>query len=138
MLAKKQRLTGKDINYMLKKWKRVYGKVLIFRVIPQYANNKYNQRWFQIPIKVDKRAVMRNALKRKGYEMVNDFWFDKNKYYKIFVSTNKKHINPLVEHIATHKKTAILQYREALCAKDFSILAKELWWIKNHTKSIHW
>jgi len=126
MLPTQQKLSGKEINYMLKKWKRIYGEILTFWVIPQYKNNAYHQRAFQIPIKLDKRASMRNMLKRVWYNQaksIQSLWWS---YYKIFASVNKKKLAPLVEYIATQKKTAILNHRWVLVAKDLKFLQKNL------------
>ena len=126
MLPKQQKLSSKEINYMLKKWKRIYGEVFTCWVIPQYSNNPYHQRAMQIPIKLDKRASMRNMLKRVWYQEVISIWQIWWSYYKIFVSVNKKKLAPLIEYIASHKKTAILSYRSGLVSKDIEILVKKL------------
>lgn len=126
MLVKKKKLNWKEINYILKRWKRAYGEVFIFHIIKQYPNNKYHQWAIQIPKKIEKRATMRNLLKRKMYDMIPDYVFSWSGWYKIFISVNKKQSAALVEHIATHDKVAILQYRSTIIDKDFAILAQSL------------
>lgn len=127
MSPKYQRLTGKEINYMLKRGKRYYGQFFIFRVIPQYTNKHYNQLSIQIPLKVDKRATTRNMLKRVWYKAAEEFYTPKQHHYvKVFASANKKNIWPLIEYIATQEKTAIVQYRANICKKDFDFLMKSL------------
>ncbi len=126
MLPKSQKLTWKDINYMLKRGKRVYGKLFTFRVIPQYPQRKFNQWGIQIPLKVVKRASMRNMLKRAGYAHIQESNFWSNKFYKIFVVVNKKHANHLIEHIASQNKSAILQLRTQLLAKDVQLLSSRV------------
>ncbi len=136
MLAKHQKLTGKDINYILKRGKRVYGKVCTFLVIPQYTNNAYDQRAFQIPVKLDKRASTRNMLKRVWFWHIAQLQSNSSTsssprkgYYKIFAAINKKNLSPLIELIATHNKTDILTSRKTLLEKDIHFLFTRLsWW----------
>lgn len=144
MLPKKQKLSWKDINYMLKRWVRVYGKIFIFRVIPQYRNNNFHQWAFQIPVKLDKRAVMRNLLKRAWFRCVlhnknkpNWLLSSSSKYYKIFASINKKNMLPVVQFIASHNKTDILSYRTSLVQKDLTLLSSQLtrWFKKTQKKA---
>ena len=122
MLSKQEKLTGKEINYMLKRGKRYYGEYFIFRVIPQYANKQYDQWAFQIPLKIDKRATMRNLLKRISYAYVWSHTKNTKKYYKIFASVNKKQANHLKELIATTDKNTIVKTRESFIEKEIRFL----------------
>ena len=126
MLPQKEKLTGKEINYMLKRGKRYYGEYFIFRVIPQYPNKSYFQRAFQIPLKIDKRATMRNLFKRVCYAHVwtasQTLTSWKKSYYKIFASINKKQAPQLKELIATKAKNTIVKTREDLVEKDIRFI----------------
>lgn len=140
MLPKHLKLTGKEINYMLKRWRRIYGKLCTFWVIPQYPQKSYNQRAFQIPTKIDKRASMRNLIKRAWFEYIA--WSHnvstiqcssqvstqslQNMYYKYFVVVNKKQSHQLQHIIATWSKTDIVSYRTTLLDKDIHLVQRSL------------
>ncbi len=125
MLPKHQKLTGKEINYMLKRGKRYYGEYLIFRVIPQYSSNKFSQRAFQISLKVEKRASMRNELKRICFSIIQEQgeW---KKHIKVFASVNKKKAEELKELIATQPKKTIINQRKSFVKRDLKFLSWKL------------
>ncbi len=127
MLAKYQKLSGKEINYMLKRWKRVYGKLFTFWSIPQYKNNSFHQWWIQIPNKVAKHATMRHFLKRKGYKSIKSYqeslW---KKYYKTFIVVNKKHAWALKEVIEIGDKEKIGVFREESFKNDVDFFMKKI------------
>ncbi len=126
MVEKKYKLSWKEINYMLKRGKRYFGEYFIFWVIPQYPNISFNQRAFQIPLKVDKRATVRNLLKRSCYKSISNSTFVSKTYVKVFASINKKNVEPLKELIATQNKTTIVKTWESLISKDLTLLSRKL------------
>jgi len=92
MLAKKNRLTGVDVQYLLRKGKKIHGEHLIFVAIPQYANRAYHQLSIQIPVKVDKRSTVRNLFKRSALDIGRKIIEDAHlrTYIKLFVFVNKQ------------------------------------------------
>lgn len=72
MIPSHKRLSWKDIAYMLRRGKRLYGDIFICMVIDQYPNRPWHQIGIQIPVKCDKRATMRNLLKRKAQKVFID------------------------------------------------------------------
>ena len=76
MPAKQKRLSGKEVQFLLRRGEKIYGKLLVFRIRKQYPNIQHNQRSIQIPVKLDKRASMRNLLKRKANLLFEEMWND--------------------------------------------------------------
>jgi RNase P protein component len=111
---------------MLKRGKRYHGKYLTFWIIPQYANNAYHQRAFQVPIKIDKRASMRNMLKRSCYQIVFKRVDTDIKHIKCFAAVNKKKAPELKELIATSDKNTIVATWREYVEKDLSYLIHTL------------
>ncbi len=111
MLAKKYKLTRKDVNFIFRKQKVIPGKFFSFFVWPQRPNRKYNQFWFLPPVKLTKKATLRNFIKRIIYDRirVNDLhlkpidW----KYRKIFIIFNKKTIQTLKPEIESIDKVLL-------------------------------
>jgi ribonuclease P protein component len=123
MLATKYRLTGKDIQFLLRKGKKIYGKTFVFIVFKQYPQRSYTQRSVQIPVKLDKRAVMRNLLKRTAKSaFVSMSEHSSLPACKVFIFVNKKSLEPFKDMIATHNKTDIVQEWNTLCKQDFTLL----------------
>jgi len=112
MLSKEQRLNGKEIAYILRKGQKVYGEFLVFRFIPQYKNVPYRQASIQIPLKLDKRAVVRNMLKRKALIQFETLMKEYNYTFKVFIFVNKQSLHPLKEALESKEKRHILSLRE--------------------------
>ena len=53
---------------MLRRGTKRRGKYFGIMTVPQYPSKHYHQRSVQIPVKLDKRASMRNELKRIARE----------------------------------------------------------------------
>lgn len=111
MLAKKFKLTGKDVRFLLRKKQTIYGKGLVFVVYPQYPDREYNQRSLQIGTKVAKSSVKRNMVKRLFYEQLQkDLPVEKmldGKFYKIFVYFHKSLPEELAKMLANADKSTI-------------------------------
>jgi RNase P protein component len=58
---------------MLRRGNKRRGKYFGVLTIPQYPNNNFHQISVQIPVKLDKRASMRNELRRVSREVFKDF-----------------------------------------------------------------
>ncbi|USN54350.1 MAG: ribonuclease P protein component [Candidatus Peribacteria bacterium] len=103
MFSKKQRLQRRDVQYLLRRGNKCYGKTLIFTMVPQRGRSR-SQRSIQIPVKVDKRATMRNMLKRSFlvYIKSQEYQFQQVavQRVKVFVMINKQAIPDLTKLIA--------------------------------------
>ncbi len=126
MLAKKYKLTTKDINFLYKKQKFIAGKMFLFLVYPQYPNRLYNQFSINIPVKFSKKSTLRNKIKRILYDYLR-----KNKYFsyrfcwkfwKIFIFLNKKNIDNF-EKIINKKENKLL---EEMFSKELKVLEKKI------------
>ena len=129
-LARTQRLTGKDVRYMVRKSKLVHGKVLTFFCIPQYPNRQYSQCSIHIPKKLHKSAVIRNKLKRAALSLLQEHYIATQKvkltnsksswsvhFQKIFIIVNKKYLPTLTEQLAQSKEQ-FYPYRHRSCKQD--------------------
>jgi RNase P protein component len=129
MLQKKNRLSGKQINWLLGRWRKLYGRSLVCIAFPQRSFLKHTQRSLTIPVKLDKRATMRNALKRRGrilfFDLATQYIWEKA--WQLFFFFNKKSIDEFKQLIATKKKTDIYTYRKRICVQDFTYFLRELW-----------
>jgi len=128
MLAKKYKLTRKDINFLFRKQKIIPWKYFSFFIWPQRPNRFYNQFSFQIPLKVTKSSVKRNFVKRVVYNFIKDnnlhlkkIWWN---FYKIFIVTNKKTINKLKEIVGLNDKVEKKKHIVILLKKSFNSLKK--------------
>jgi len=139
MLATKYRLTGKDIQFLLRKGKKIYWKTFVFIVFKQYPQRSYMQRSVQIPVKLDKRAVMRNLLKRTAKNIFVKM-SEKNSIpaCKVFIFVNKKSLEPFKDIIATHKKTDIVQEWKKLCGDDFTLFFSRIWPALLNNSQLSW
>jgi ribonuclease P protein component len=81
-----------DVQFLLRKGKKIHGEHLVFVVFPQYQNRKYHQLSIQIPVKVDKRATMRNLFKRTALDVGRKILEEKKlpTFLKVFVFVNKQ------------------------------------------------
>lgn len=131
MIKKKFRLTGKDINYIVKKQKIISGQVFSFMFFAQYPNRIHNQYSIQVPLKVSKHTVQRNYIKRLILEYITKNNLIEKKiwknYYKIFVITNKKSIPLIKNTIETKDKKLIREYITDSFEKSFNNLIYKLW-----------
>lgn len=119
MLKKNYRLTTKDIHYMLRRAMRYKSELFVFLTIPQYSNKQYHQRAISVPVLFDKRAVVRNSIKRLFFDTISDYSlllnqpFSRFGYQKIFVYFNKyaNESSPISKrkdksHLQPNKKTS--------------------------------
>jgi len=124
MIPRKHKLTGKEINYMLRKWKRIHGNVFTYLIVDQYRNKTHHQRWVHISIKISKKATMRNQIKRLIYSAVKEKYWT-SRHYKIFISINKKFLPQIISSLERLEKTAILNYRKKQIQSDLHMLSKK-------------
>lgn len=129
MLPSHKRLTGKDVQYWLRRGKKLYGSTFVCVVFDQYPNRKRHQASIQIPVKLDKRATTRNRLKKVAMSVFQEELLKiKHQYKKRFIFVNKKHIASMVDVLATSSKTTIVKERRERCKKDFSIFISHYSW----------
>jgi ribonuclease P protein component len=123
MQKKHQRLTGKDIAYMLKKAKKRAGSNFLVYCLPQYSHRQYHQWSFTISLKIDKRAVKRNYLKRL---LVERFAFALRehhpKYAKFFILPHKHMLEQRKQLIATRDKTTIRKRVQGWLDQDIAAI----------------
>jgi RNase P protein component len=128
MLTKKHRLSGKQINWLMGRGRKLFGKQFGYVVFPQRHYIKQTQWSITIPVKLDKRATMRNFLKRHAKQVFTELyaWSTMPTHRQCFVYVNKKTLDDLKQRIATNDKKAILTYWIAVCRQDFSLFFRQL------------
>jgi RNase P protein component len=106
----------------------VYGKSFVCIAFPQRHFLPYTQRSISIPVKLDKRAAVRNALKRRArilfVELVAESGVTTS--WQLFFFLNKNSLDELKQLIATKNKTSIYEHRLSLCKKDFTYVLRHL------------
>lgn len=129
MLAKENRLSGKQINRLMWRGRKLYGKCFVCIAVPQRHFLPHNQRSITIPVKLDKRATMRNALKRRARILFVTMHKEHKmtSHRQLFFFVNKRSIEELKQLVATKNKTSIYEQRVALCKKDFTYILRQLW-----------
>lgn len=131
MLKRRNRLKGKDINFLLKKRQTFVTDYFLFFYFLQYPNLKFNQISVNIPVKYSKHAVDRVALKRQINSYLQKNWFEKklinDSYYKIFVSINKNNIWLLKSQMEKFDKVHANHYIVEEFEKSFFKFLKKLW-----------
>lgn len=129
MLQKKNRLTGKQINWLMGRGRKMFWKHFGYVVFPQRHFIPLTQWSITIPVKLDKRATMRNLLKRHArivfFEQRNKYQMPTNR--QCFIYVNKKVIDELKQRIATDNKTTIINYWITICRQDFNSFFRQLW-----------
>ncbi len=100
MLLKKNRVTKKDMEEMFKRGSSVFSANLNLRFLLN-STEKEPKIAFIVPKTVSKKAIIRNRLRRRGYQIIQEklsslpkkmkmvFIFGKNSS-KIFTETGKK------------------------------------------------
>ncbi|MDP2669672.1 MAG: ribonuclease P protein component [bacterium] len=128
MLSKQHRLSGKQINFLLGRGKKLHGSHFVLVYFPQHTRIPYTQRSVTIPVKLDKRASMRNFLKRHAKLIFLELWASRQQSSRrqFFIFLNKKTLDEFKQLIATGDKTAILTYRKQACAEDFHLFLAAL------------
>ncbi len=128
MIPSHKRLTWKDVQYWLRRWKKLYGDMFVCVVFGQYPNRKRHQTSIQIPVKLSKKATTRNRLKKVAMAVFQKkIQQEKMPYKKLFVFVNKKHLKQMVDVLETSSKTTIVKKRREYCEKDFTLFIKKLW-----------
>jgi RNase P protein component len=126
MIPKRQKLNRKDINFLIKRQNIVFGKNFSFFYFNQYSNKKFNQISFQTTIKLSKKAVVRNDIKRILYNFIKaQNIIEQNfngKHYKIFVIISKKNIEILQKVLESKNKKSIMIKINELFENDFNKL----------------
>lgn len=125
MILKKYRLTTPQVQWLLRRWQRVSGKKFLFLTQAQ-TKNMYSQRAFQLPVKVDKRAVMRNMCKRAFYDIALATE-TKGTHTRTFVCLHKDALQEVIQLIASGDKTTILAQWKAWCTQDLHYFFARRW-----------
>ena len=114
MLAKKERLTGKDVIFITRKRQYLNQGVFGFFYIKQYPNIKYNQISSHITIKLSKRAVVRHLIKRAIMHYIHQQNIVKipinTVFYKIFIVLSKDRVWEIEKKIANLSKKDTIIY----------------------------
>ena len=127
MLAKKLRLTWKDINHIHRKND---SKVLKNFVVLKTFSKNQNQFWINIGLKISKSSVIRHKLKRIFYNSIpKEIFFAQNisndqKYQKFFFLPSKKLVEKLVDLI--NNGYNFENYFSQVCKEDINFLAKKI------------
>ena len=131
MLKRKNRLRGKDVNFLVRKRQYFAYDYFWFFYFTQYPNLKFNQISVNIPVKFSKRAVQRVWVKRQINSYIKKNWFDKESinwnYYKIFVTMNKNKLWFLKSQIEKLDKKEANHYIVSGFEKSFFSLLKKIW-----------
>lgn len=131
MLKKILRLKGKDINFLIKRRKYFPTKYFGYLYYEQYSNLKFHQISVNIPLKYSKKAIVRSALKRQIIAFIQSKNLStrriNGKYYKIFVSLNKKNITELKSQTEKFDKKGTNQYIWREFEKSFFRFFKTIW-----------
>jgi len=131
MLKKIFRLKWKDINFLIKRRKYFSTKYFGYFYYDQYPNLKFNQISVNIPLKYSKKAVTRSAAKRQIISFIQEKDLSNKKvngkYYKIFVTMNKKNMTEFKSQIEKFDKKAINQYIWGVFEKSFFRFFKTIW-----------
>jgi RNase P protein component len=131
MLKRVFRLKWKDINFLIRRRKYFPTKYFGFFYYEQYSNLKFNQISINIPLKYSKKAVQRVVFKRQliTYIQWNKLVDQKinNKFYKIFVTLNKKNISELKSQIEKFDKGTSNQYILKEFKSSFFRFSKKIW-----------
>ncbi len=120
-LKRKNRLTTKDIRYMLRKRNIIFSQYFSCLRVPQYVDKKYHQYSVNIGLAYSKSAVKRRKLKkmllahlRTLAKVQQPLWW---KYYKLFFSLNKKNIPDLQSRFAWMSRLQQKKYVSTLAMK---------------------
>lgn len=131
MLSKCFRLKWRDINFLIKKRKYFPTRYFGFFYYDQYPNLKFNQISINIPLKYNKKAVHRTVIKRQILTFIQDKDLINKKingkFYKIFITLNKKNIWELKSQIEKFDKTAINHYILTEFENSFFRFFKIVW-----------
>jgi ribonuclease P protein component len=134
MIAKKHKLTTKEVNYLMRRKQSVYVDGYKILRCDQYTNNPYHQTGIQVSGKVHKHAVQRNIIRRAFYAARED-QIDKaihNHYYKIFIIIHPEHCELINRVICYESKVK----GEKQLTKDIPISQTAHQQLKSHFSSI--
>lgn len=110
MIAKRYRLSSKDITYILRKGQKIHTPWFSIFAIPQYSSNAYHQVSPQISTKVHKRSTVRNPIRRA---LIDGFSWELKKihlpYGKFLILPNKQQETKRIKAIASTAKKDIYQ-----------------------------
>ena len=103
MLPKKKRVTKNTFNTIMEKGSIVSGSFFILR----YIKENPPQCAFVVPKKIAKKAILRNSLRRKGYNIIRDYklnlfsglFFFKKESINIPVSELRNDIDSILKRI---------------------------------------
>lgn len=116
MLAKKLRLTGKDVIFITRKRQYLNQGMFGFFYIKQYPNIKFNQISSHVTIKLSKRAVVRHMIKRAIIQYIQNYNAIKNpineSFYKIFIVLSKDRVWEIDKKIANLSKKDTIKYMQ--------------------------
>ncbi len=126
MLAKKFRLTGKDVQYIVKQRSVYYTSHYAFFWIKQYPNKQFNQISVTLPRLLYRSAVARHWLKKRLCGHIQStcdtnlmIW---RSFKKVYVSTNKKKVTEITKNNtipdADYLQKCFVQEREQFIKKN--------------------
>ncbi len=114
MLAKKHRLTWKDVLFMTRKRQYLSQGLFGFFYIRQYPGIKYNQISSHVTIKLSKKAVMRHMVKRAIMQDIQKHNLIKmpinDVFYKVFIVVSKVRVWEIIQKIANFSKKDTIVY----------------------------
>jgi RNase P protein component len=130
LLAKAQRLTGKEVIFMTKKRQYIPQGLFGFFYVKQYPNIKHNQISSHITIKLSKKAVTRHVYKRailqsiQKYDLINHPINDS--FYKFFIVLSKNRVPEIQQKIANFSKKDTIKYIQAEFEKSWKLMTEKL------------
>lgn len=132
-LTQSRRLKYKDIWFLVRRRKYFPSKFFGFFYFEQYRNLQYNQISCHIPLKFCKKAVYRNVLKRLIIDEVrkNNFVEQKfmdEKYYKVYISLNKKNLEILKEKFDTLSSLEFSKFFRTEFTNTFKFFVRKISW----------
>lgn len=120
------RLNSKEVNYLVKKRNALFTACFTILRTPQYPNKKFHQYSINVGVSFHKSSVVRHKLKRivlhSFYRQLDVVLPIKERYYKFFVSLNKKNIADWQHNYTILSRKDFVFYVDT-CVKDFLELA---------------
>lgn len=133
MLAKKLRVSGKEVRFLTKKRQLFSQGLFMIFFVEQYPNRHFHQISFHIPLAISKRAVHRHQVKRiliAAFEQSVQKLGAGLQFYKCFVSLNKHRLEPLIA-LVQQKSTA--QLKDYLTKQRESVFSS--FFLSSHEKN---
>ena len=129
MLAKKLRVSGKEVRFLTKKRQLFSQGLFMIFFVEQYPNRHFH-------LAISKRAVHRHQVKRiliAAFEQSVQKLGAGPQFYKCFVSLNKHRLEPLIA-LVQQKSTA--QLKDYLTKQRESVFSS--FFLSSHEKNHSW